>query len=75
MLQMRFGTKLCTNINLSLFTKMVGFSSLYQKGLSKIHILEKQRSLEIGEGIPLKKDRNRWERRALSGERSGSYNC
>ena len=27
---------------------MVGFSSLYQKGLSKIHVLEKLRSLEIG---------------------------
>ena len=41
---------------------MVGFSSLYQKGLSKIHILEKLRSLAIGEGIPLKKDRNKWGR-------------
>ena len=43
----------------------IGFSSLYQKGLSKIYSLEKVRSLGIREGIPLKNDRNRWERGAL----------
>ena len=43
----------------------IGFSSLYQKELSKIYAIEKVRSLGIGEGIPLKNDRNRWERGAL----------
>ena len=43
----------------------IGFSSLYQKGLSKIYTIEKVRSLGMGEGIPLKNDRNRWERGAL----------
>ena len=45
----------------------IGFSSLYPKGLLKILFLEKLRSLERGggEGIPLKKDGNRWEKGAL----------
>ena len=43
----------------------IGFSSLYQKGLSKIYTVEKVRSLGMGEGIPLKSNRNRWERGAL----------
>ena len=43
----------------------IGFSSIYQKGLSKIYSLEKVRSLGIREGIPLKNDRNRWEKGAL----------
>ena len=43
----------------------IGFSILYQKGLSKISSVEKVSSLGMGEGIPLKKDRNRWEREAL----------
>ena len=43
----------------------IGVSNLYQKGLSKIYSLEKVRSLRMGERIPLKKGRNRWERRAL----------
>ena len=43
----------------------IGFSSLYQKGLSKIYTVDKVRSLGMGEGIPLKNDRNRWERGAL----------
>ena len=41
------------------------FSSLYQKGLSKIYSVEKVRSVGMGAGIPLKKDRNRWQREAL----------
>ena len=36
-----------------------------KKGLSKICSVEKVGSPEIGEGIPLKKDRNRWGRGAL----------
>ena len=43
----------------------IGFSSLYQKGHSKIYSLEKVRSLGKREGIPLKNNRNRWERGAL----------
>ena len=43
----------------------IGLSSLYQKGFSKIYSVEKVRSLGMGEGIPLKKDRRRWERGAL----------
>ena len=43
----------------------IGFSSLYQIGLRKIYSLENVRSLGMGERIPLKKDRNRWERGAL----------
>ena len=43
----------------------IGFSSLYQKGLSKIYSLEKVRSLGIREGMPLKNYRNRCERGAL----------
>ena len=43
----------------------IGFSSLYQKGLSKIYTVEKVRSLGMGEEIPLKNNRNRWERGAL----------
>ena len=43
----------------------IGFSSLYQKGLSKIYTVENVRSLGMGEGIPLKNNRNRWERGAL----------
>ena len=43
----------------------MGFSSLYQKALSKIYSVEKVRSLGMGEGIPLKSDRNKWERGAL----------
>ena len=43
----------------------IDFSSLYQEGHSKIYSAEKVCSLRMGEGIPLKKDRNRWERGAL----------
>ena len=43
----------------------IGFSSLYQKGLSKIYTVENVHSLGMGEGIPLKNNRNRWERGAL----------
>ena len=43
----------------------VGFSILYHKGLSKICSVEKIGSLGMGEGIPLKKDRNRWQRGVL----------
>ena len=43
----------------------IGFSSLYQKGLSKIYSVQKVRPLGMGEEIPLKKDRNRWVRGAL----------
>ena len=43
----------------------IGFSSLYQKGLSNVYSVEKVRSLGTGERIPLKNDRNRWERGAL----------
>ena len=32
---------------------------------SKIYSLEKARSLGMGEGVPLKKGRNIWEKRAL----------
>ena len=51
-------------IKVSIFTDKIkkiesGFSSLYQKGLSKIYSVEKKRLLGVGEGIPLKKDRNR----------------
>ena len=43
----------------------IGFSSLYQKGLSKIYSLERLRLLEMGETIPLKRDRSRWKRAAV----------
>ena len=43
----------------------IGFSSLYQKGLLNVYSAEKVRSLGMGEGIPPKKGRNRWERGAL----------
>ena len=57
-------------IKVSIFTDKIkkiesGFSSLYQKGLSKIYSVEKKRLLGVGEGIPPKKDRNRWERGTL----------
>ena len=38
----------------------IGFSRLYQKGLSAVCSVEKVCSLGMGEGIPLKRDRNRW---------------
>ena len=41
----------------------IGFNSQYQKGLPNVCSVEKVRSLGIGEGIPLKKDRNRREER------------
>ena len=34
-----------------------GFSSLYQKGLTKIYSVEKERSLEMEEGISLKEEK------------------
>ena len=37
----------------------IGFISLYQIGVLKNYSLEKVRLLGMGEGIPLKKDRNR----------------
>ena len=43
----------------------IRFSSLYQKGLSKIYGVEKVRPLGIREEIPLKKDRNKWGTGAL----------
>ena len=43
----------------------IGFSSLYQEGRSKIYSVERVRLLGMGEGIPQKKDRNRWESGAL----------
>ena len=43
----------------------IGFSSLYQKGLSKVYSVETVRPLGMGEEIPLKKDRSRWGRGAL----------
>ena len=53
-------------LNLIKFTDVIkkieiDFSTLYQKGLSKIYSLEKVRSPGMGEVIPLKKGRNRWE--------------
>ena len=38
---------------------------MYQKGLLKSYSLENGRSSAMGEGIPLKKERNRWGRRRL----------
>ena len=38
---------------------------MYQKGLLESYSLEKGRSLGMGEGTTLKKDRNRWGRIAL----------
>ena len=43
----------------------IGFTSLYQKGLSKVFSVEKVRSLGMRKKISLKTYRNRWERGAL----------
>ena len=45
----------------------IGFSSLYQKGLSKIYSVEKVRSLGMADGILLEKDKNRWGERSTDG--------
>ena len=48
----------------------IDFSSLYHKGLSKIYSIEKVRLLGMGEGIPLKKDKQMGKRRI-----NGTNNC